>query len=133
MRAVELPEKTALTPAVLFQATVVGRERVVMGTIDGEVIAVAKLAFEEGVLVLRGVQIAEPWRRRGIGARLLTAVTAASSEASYVIAYAHLERFYATHGWRRVHDGVPAFLVERCAKYRSKGDDVFVALRPAVD
>lgn len=130
MHAVDLPEKTALHPAVLFQSTVHGHERVVMGTIDGEVIAVAKLAFEEGVLVLRGVQIAEPWRRRGIGARLLTAIVSATDEPSYVIAYAHLERFYATHGWRRVHEGVPPFLAERCAKYRSKGDDVFVALRP---
>lgn len=129
MHAVEIPEREVCSPTMLFQATVNGREQVVMGTIDGEVVAVAKLALEEGVLVLRGVQIAEPWRRKGVGARLLSIVAARLTEPCYVIPYAHLERFYARAGFRRIQENIPQFLADRCAKYRSKGDDVFVARR----
>jgi N-acetylglutamate synthase-like GNAT family acetyltransferase len=129
VHAVEIPEREVFSPPVLFQATVNGREQVVMGTIDGAVVAVAKLAFEEGVLVLRGVQVAEPWQRKGLGARLLAVVASRLTEPCYVIPYAHLERFYARAGFVRLEAGIPQFLVDRCEKYRSKGDNVFVARR----
>jgi N-acetylglutamate synthase-like GNAT family acetyltransferase len=118
---------------MLFQATVNGREQVVMGTIDGEVVAVAKLALEEDVLVLRGVQITEAWRGHGIGKRLLAVVASHLTEPCFVIPYGHLERFYAAAGFHRIESGIPPFLADRCAKYRSKGDDVFVALRSHAD
>lgn len=134
MFAVEIPEPIGRTPAALFQATVhpATGEQVVMGTIDGEVVAVAKLAVEESVVVLRGVQIAEAWRGKGLGARLLEAVATRATEPSFVIPYGHLEALYARFGWvrTRTEEAIPPFLAERCAKYRSKGDDVFVARRP---
>ena len=132
MIAVDIPEPAGRTPAALFQATVNAhsREQVILATIDGEVAAVAKLAREESVVVLRGVQVAEKWRGMGLGARLLEAVALRATEPSFVIPYGHLEGLYARYGWRRITDGIPGFLADRCAKYRSKGDDVFVALRP---
>jgi N-acetylglutamate synthase-like GNAT family acetyltransferase len=129
VHAVDIPEPGDVQPAVRFMATVNGDEQVVMGTIDGAVIAVAKLAHEESTCVLRGVQISEDFRGKGIGARLLRAVATRAPSTSYVIAYQHLERFYAREGWLRVTEGIPTFLAERCAKYRSKGDDLFVARR----
>ena len=46
-----------------------------------------------------------------------------------MIALGELEASYARERFVRATRGVPAFLAERCAHYRSKGDDVFVALR----
>ena len=129
MFAVDIPEDGDPSPLVRFVATVNGPEQVVMGTIDGAVIAVAKLAHEQETCVLRGVQIAEEWRGKGLGARLLRAVAGRATVTSFVIAYHHLERFYAREGWIRIEQEIPPFLAERCAKYRSKGDDLFVARR----
>ncbi len=130
MQLVEIPESGERSPAASFHATIDRGEQVVMGTIDGEVVAVAKLAREHDVVVLRGVQVLEKWRGRGLGARLLRAVAKrANPEDCWVIALGPLERFYAREGFVRAAAGVPAFLAERCAHYRAKGDDVFVALR----
>jgi len=132
VEVVEIPETTERTPRVSFQATITAREQVVLGTIDGEVIAVAKLAREHGAVILRGVQVAERWRGHGIGRRLMEAVAQrAGREPCFVIALGPLEGFYAEAGFVRASDAIPDFIVERCAHYRSKGDDVFVARRSA--
>ncbi len=132
MQVVEIPEPGERTPPATFHATVNGGDQVVLGTIDGEIVAVAKLAREHDVVVLRGVQVAERFRGLGLGARLLEAVSRrADGESCFVIALGELETFYARAGFRRTDAKVPSFLVERCAHYRSKGDDVFVACRPA--
>lgn len=130
MHAIEIPEAGEHEPAATFHATVNGGEQVVLGTIDGEVVAVAKLAREHDVVVLRGVQVTEKWRGVGLGARLLAAVARrADSEPCFVIALGELEAFYAREGFVRTNTGVPQFLADRCAHYRAKGDDVFVACR----
>lgn len=129
MIAVEIPEPEGRSPSAIFHATINGREQVVMCTIDGEVVAVAKLACEEDVLVLRGVQVAERWQGKGLGARLLEAVATRASVTSYVIPYRHLEDFYARAGWLRIEGHIPEFLRARCAKYRANGDDLFIARR----
>lgn len=132
MQIVEIPEPTERAPLVSFKATITAREQLVFGTVDGEVIAVAKLAREDGVVILRGVQVDERWRGRGIGRRLMEAVgRRADGEPCFVIALRPLERFYAVAGFVRASDEIPNFIVERCAHYRSKGDDVFVARRSA--
>ena len=132
MQVVEIPETTAEAPAASFHATITDREQVVLGTIDGEVIAVAKLAREHGVVILRGVQVAERWRGQGLGRRLMRAVTMrAGGEPCFVIALGPLEAFYANAGFVRATGDIPEFIAERCAHYRSKGDDVFVACRSA--
>jgi len=132
VRLVEIPESRERVPAASFHATVNGGEQVVLGTIDGDVVAVAKLAREHGVVILRGVQVSEKWRGQGLGERLMSAVTSrADGEPCYVIALGPLEAFYARAGFVRETRDVPAFIAERCARYRSNGDDVFVAFRRA--
>ena len=37
----------------------------------GEPVGIVRIAPEFGVLVLRGMRIAEPWHRRGLGTRML--------------------------------------------------------------
>ena len=41
---------------------------------DGELIGIVRLTTEEGVVVLRGMQVHPRFQRRGIGKRLLAAV-----------------------------------------------------------
>lgn len=135
MRAVEIHETPAGDPPAQFFVTVgygslgAPDDEVVLATIEGHIVGAVRLAREDAVLVLRGVQVDEHWRGRGLGRRLLDMVARhLEDETSWVIAYQHLERFYANAGWVRVDDP-PPLLAARVARFREHGDDVFVAAR----
>lgn len=139
MRAVEIHETPAGDPPAQFFVTVgygslgAPDDEVVLATIEGHIVGAVRLArepaAEDSILVLRGVQVEERWRGRGLGRRLLDMVARhLADETSWVIAYQHLERFYANAGWVRATDP-PPLLAARAARFREHGDDVFVAAR----
>lgn len=102
----------------------------------GELIAVVRLASEEGVQVLRGMRVDGPWQRQGIGRRLLALVSEAiGSQACYCIAYRHLEQFYGSIGFRPAEpSAAPAFLAARLEQYARRDDEQYILLvRPATD
>lgn len=136
MRAKEIHETPAGDPPAQFFVTIgygslgAPDDEVVLATIDGHIVGAVRLAREGGVLVLRGVQVEENWRGRGLGRRLLDVVAQhLGDELSFVIAYRHLEPFYTRAGWVPVDDDVPQLLSERVARFREHGDDVYVARR----
>jgi predicted N-acetyltransferase YhbS len=101
---------------------------------DGELVGVVRRTVEgDGVTMLRGMQVAPAWRRRGIGARLLRALVEELGDAEcYCIPYTHLAGFYGSEGFATVPDrDAPAFLRARLAEYRARGLSVLIMRRPA--
>ena len=67
---------------------------------NGELIGIVRLTTEEGVVVLRGMQVHPTFQRQGIGKRLLAAVAQElDGKGCFCIPYAHLVGFYGGIGF----------------------------------
>lgn len=96
-----------------------------------ELIGVVRIAPENGTLVLRGMRIAEQWRRRGIGSRMLRILAAwLGNRECYCVPYAHLVEFYKQIAFVEIAPaGAPFFLAERVAEYERRGLNVTIMVR----
>lgn len=103
-----------------------------LAEIVGELAGMVRIAPEYGTLVLRGMRIAEPWRRRGIGSGMLRVMAEwLGARECYCIPYAHLTGFYRQIGFVNIAPAdAPPFLAERLAEYRRNGLDVTIMFRP---
>ena len=90
---------------------------------DGELIGIVRLTTEEGVVVLRGMQVHPRFQRQGIGKRLLGAVAQElDGKGCFCIPYAHLVSFYGGRFHMMDPAKAPTFLRLRLEKYRDRGD-----------
>jgi N-acetylglutamate synthase-like GNAT family acetyltransferase len=91
---------------------------------DGELVGIVRLAAEEGVVVLRGMQVHPRFQRQGIGKRLLaTAAQELDGRDCFCIPYAHLVGFYGGIGFHAIEPTkAPAFLRLRLERYQNRGD-----------
>jgi GNAT superfamily N-acetyltransferase len=96
-----------------------------------ELIGVVRIAPENGTLVLRGMRIAEQWRRRGIGSQMLRVLAAwLGNRECYCVPYAHLVDFYGQIAFTEIApDAAPRFLAERLAEYRRRALNVTIMVR----
>ena len=87
---------------------------------DGELIGIVRLTTEEGVVVLRGMQVHPRFQRQGIGKRLLgTVAQELDGKGCFCIPYAHLVGFYGGIGFHVMDPAkAPTFLRRRLEKYR---------------
>lgn len=108
-------------------------DTVIVAKLGATLVGVVRLCPEDGVTVLRGMQVSKAYQGQGIGARLLAACAPHMAESeTFCLPYTHLENFYATAGFARVHGpGLPGFLANRLAAYRGRGQDVMAMRRPA--
>lgn len=117
-----------------YGAAVDPSDTVVVARLPGTVVGVVRLCPEQGVTVLRGMQIRAPYRRQGLGARLLAACLPQleqEQEEAFCLPYRHLAGFYGGAGFETVGSAVlPAFLAARMAGYRAAGQDI-IAMRRA--
>jgi len=100
-----------------------------------EVVGVVRLALEHGVWMLRGMRVDPAEQRRGTGTRLLHALVSrlGDEDECYCVPFDHLLGFYGQVGFVEASlNGAPAFLVERIAGYRARGDAVTLMRRPAL-
>jgi N-acetylglutamate synthase-like GNAT family acetyltransferase len=98
----------------------------------GHIVAALRLCHEQGVIVLRGMQVRQDCQRRGIGSTLLRyAASVLGENHCYCIPYSYLERFYEGVGFVRIDPlEAPAFLRERWSTYMGKlGLDVILMRR----
>lgn len=96
-----------------------------------ELIGMVRIAYENGVHVLRGMRVAPQWQRRGVGTRILRSVALwLGKRECYCIPYRYLVQFYERAGFREVAPETgPTFLKDRLKDYRRHGLDVILMLR----
>lgn len=99
----------------------------------GVIQAALRLCWEEGCLVLRGMRVAEPFQRMGIGSELLHfAALEIGDNECYCIPYRHLDDFYAQVGFRRISsENAPDFLRMRYVIYIQQLDLDVILMRKA--
>jgi GNAT superfamily N-acetyltransferase len=87
-----------------------------------DLIGVVRIASEDCTLVLRGMRIADGWRRRGVGTQMLHEVAVwLGDRECYCVPYTHLVGFYAQIGFVEIQSGAaPGFLSERLSDYRQR-------------
>ena len=112
-----------------YPGGVADSDRVVVATVAGLVVGAFRLTHEEGVFVLRGMRVTPARQLQGIGTRLLHGLQGVE-EPCFLIAHAHLQRFYGRAGFVALADEAsPGFLGARAAEYRSRGLDAVVMRR----
>jgi GNAT superfamily N-acetyltransferase len=91
---------------------------------DGELVGIVRLAAEDGVVVLRGMQVHPRFQRQGVGKRLLATVAQElDGRGCFCIPYAHLVDFYGEIGFRVIEPAkAPTFLRLRLERYQNRGD-----------
>jgi N-acetylglutamate synthase-like GNAT family acetyltransferase len=99
-------------------------DSVLLAEHDGELVGIVRLTAEEGVIVLRGMQVHPRFQRQGIGKKLLATVAQERDGTDcFCIPYAHLVGFYAGIGFRSTEPAkAPTFLRLRLERYQARGD-----------
>src|SRR6266704_1969885 len=69
----ELPEVAAFYATCGYGGGISQADTVLVSRIRGQLVGVVRLCPQEGVVVLRGMQVHPAFRRQGVGSRLLSA------------------------------------------------------------
>ena len=117
--------------ACSYHGGISAHDGILVATNRGALVGAVRLCSENGVIVLRGMQVLPEFRRMGVGTGLLRAsVARIGSAACYTIPWRRLERFYGSEGFRRcASTEVPPFLASRFEEYSSRGMDVILMTR----
>jgi predicted N-acetyltransferase YhbS len=107
-----------------LDVVIVGRQR-------QDVVGAVRLCNEKGVLVMRGMYVAEALRGSGIGKSLLySASKEIGNRECWCVPYRHLSDFYSTAGFAECSPSeAPTFLAERNRNYIAAGMDVILMKR----
>jgi predicted N-acetyltransferase YhbS len=99
-------------------------DSVLLAEHDGELVGIVRLTAEQGVVVLRGMQVQPRFQRQGIGKRLLATVAQElEGRGCFCIPYVHLVGFYGGIGFRPIEPAkAPTFLRLRLERYQARGD-----------
>ncbi len=102
---------------------------------NGEVVGAVRLCIEEGVHMLRTMQIRDDKKSLGIGTRILNRFEPEIRNVDcYCMPYEHLVDFYGKIGFTQIPDGkAPQFLQERLQRVRDgkDGKKYIIMMRPA--
>lgn len=114
-----------------YRRTVVPCDTVWIAESRGEPVGIVRIAPESGVFVLRGMRIAEPWQRRGLGTRMLHVIAEwLANRDCYCVPYSHLVGFYSQIGFKEIApEAVSPFLPARLKEYKQQGLDVTLMAR----
>jgi GNAT superfamily N-acetyltransferase len=99
-------------------------DTVLLAERGGDLVGIVRLAAEEGVVVLRGMQVDPRFQRQGIGKRLLATVAQElDGRVCFCIPYAQLVGFYRGIGFHAIEPAkAPTFLRLRLERYQNRGD-----------
>lgn len=106
-------------------------DEILLATSAGELVGVVRFCNEEGVTVLRGMQVHPDHRHRGVGRQLLDdCAIALGDRACFCLPYRHLISFYGRVGFRLLEaDALPPFLEMRLRNYLRAGAAVVPMVR----
>ncbi len=129
-QSVELPMVEALYAAAGYGGGIGTQDFVIVARHAGQIVGAARLCPEQGLTVLRGMQVSAQHQRQGIGARLLAACTGYLDQGpAFCLPYAHLAAFYGAARFVSIDQAVmPDFLARRMATYLARGQDI-IAMR----
>ncbi len=129
-----LPQLCAFYQQCGYKGTIVGDSDVFYVTEQQNLIAALRLSPEQGVWVLRGMQVAKPYRGQHLGRHILQVVADYLSQqqrACYCLPFSHLTHFYAEAGFLPLaEDAAPPFLRERWQGYLAEGLNISLMKRP---
>lgn len=106
----------------------------ILVALDGaELVGVVRLCYEDGITVVRGMQVHPDQQRKGVGIQLLRACTAwLGPQTCFCLPYGHLIEFYERGGFRRIDEkDLPPALLERLRRYRQSKMAVIPMVRTA--
>ncbi|MDN2480025.1 GNAT family N-acetyltransferase [Vibrio agarivorans] len=105
-------------------------ELIIVGYVKKQLCAVVRFRTIEGYRLLTGMLIAPEQQGKGLGHQLLNyCQSEVLTEKDYCFAYAHLEAFYAQHGFETVAtDELPGALKGLYLRYTGSGKKL-VAMR----
>jgi len=128
-----IPELRAFYAAAGNAAEIGSGDTVISARQDGSLVGLVRLAPEAGVLVLRGMMVSLPNRRRGIGSELLAALEPIiGGRDCYCLCPPRLEGFYGAIGFVRIAETqAPPHLKARWAHYQARDDHQIIMKRPA--
>ena len=132
VRSGEIPRIQSFYQSCGYDSPLEATDVILLFEEDQEIKAAVRLCREEGVVVLRGMQVREDCQRQGIGSSLLEYTRSVlGGDLCFCIPYAYLEDFYGQIGFSRIDPSdAPAFLNERYRLYRSRiGLDVILMRR----
>jgi GNAT superfamily N-acetyltransferase len=114
-----------------YRGGIAATDIVYVATVDGRAVGLVRRTSEEGVLMLRGMQVDPSFRRQGIGTLLLhSLVEALPAGECYCIPFDHLVGFYNQGGFEIINeDEAPGFLRQRLGRYRAQGHFVLIMRR----
>jgi len=118
----EYPQVLAHYEACNYKGGLNENDQVILA-IDLDIIGAVRLCIENDVKVLRGMYIKTGFRRKGIGASLLTYLKDHTAmEGCYCLPYRHLKKFYGIIGFEEITaQAAPEFLAERFQRYSGAG------------
>ncbi|ASG06308.1 GNAT family N-acetyltransferase [Vibrio anguillarum] len=101
-------------------------ELCVIGTLDGQISAVVRFKNIDVYRLLTGMLVLPENQKKGIGSQLLNYCSEnILNNQDYCFAYAHLEPFYARHGFHSIMtEELPIALMQRFELYVSSGKDL---------
>jgi N-acetylglutamate synthase-like GNAT family acetyltransferase len=104
---------------------------VISAKTQDKIVGAVRLSQESGVLVLRGMRIAQSYQRQGIGTRMLWRLSKSiGSRECFCLPHAWLEGFYGIIGFAKLEDGeAPLHLLARLAQYRGKHSQLIIMRR----
>lgn len=99
--------------------------RFVTALFGENIVGVVRVCSEKGVLVLRGMERAEEFQRKGIGSEMLREVnTIVGDRIYYALAYSPLENFYNRAGFLKIDEAAaPVLLRNRLQQYKLRYPD----------
>jgi N-acetylglutamate synthase-like GNAT family acetyltransferase len=114
-----------------YGAAIESADTLLVAWAGAQLAGVVRLCAEEGVTVLRGMQVLPAFQRRGVGSKLLAACgPRLDGQLAFCLPYVHLKDFYAAAGFTPASaDILPDFLARRLADYRAKGQQVLAMRR----
>ncbi len=92
--------------------------------VSDQIVGAVRICSENGVPVLRGMQVKPEFQRKGIGLAMLKFLQFNTDMSGcYCLPYKHLIQFYSKIGFEEIKvEEAPIFLAARLERYRGNGN-----------
>jgi GNAT superfamily N-acetyltransferase len=129
--AADFPDVQAFYTSVGYSQAITADCVVISAKAEDKIVGAVRLLQENAVLVLRGMQIAQSYQRRGIGTLMLWELSKfIGSRECFCLPHAWLEGFYGIIGFAKIEDGeAPLHLLERLGEYRKRHSQLIIMRR----